>query len=114
MTSLSIKVDDVGLTLCTDDASADDACADDACADDACADDACADDAWPDGADQADPVSRMIQGMQCGHCGGGMEELNAPLTCGCVICDCMCPCWHDCPKHQVEQTDAPQTEMKKE
>ena len=60
-----------------------------------------------------DTVSTMIQGMECGHCGGGMEELHAPLTCGCVICNCMCPCWHDCPKH-AEEPDPPQTEMKKE
>ena len=48
--------------------------------------------------DYVDPVTNLILGMQCAHCGGGLEELHAPLTCGCVICNCMCPCWHECPK----------------
>ena len=96
MTSLTIEVDDVDLTLCTEDAPADETCA----------------------AGQPDTVSMMIDGIQCGHCGGGMEELHAPLTCGCAICNCLCPCWHDCPKFDREEEepgpDAPQTEMKKE
>jgi hypothetical protein len=86
--------------------------------------------------DYVDPVTDLILGMQCAHCGGGLEELHAPLTCGCVICNCMCPCWHECPKgtpctesqtctdqHEQpsavrqpchEQMSCPETEMKRE
>ena len=35
---------------------------------------------------------------KCDHCGGESDKMGPPLTCGCTICDCMCPKWHTCPK----------------
>ena len=36
--------------------------------------------------------------LRCNHCDKQIYELHAPLTCGCIICDCMCENWTICPK----------------
>ena len=39
-----------------------------------------------------------LYALRCNHCDKPIYELHAPLTCGCVICDCMCEKWSICPK----------------
>ena len=36
--------------------------------------------------------------LKCNHCDKPIYELHAPLSCGCIICDCMCENWTICPK----------------
>lgn len=61
-----------------------------------------------------DPVTPSIEWMRCAHCEKEIREIHAPLTCGCVICDCMCPNWHLCPKDTDSEAVVPSTDMKKE
>ena len=39
-----------------------------------------------------------LYNIKCNHCDKPIYELHAPLTCGCIICDCMCENWSKCPK----------------
>ena len=40
--------------------------------------------------------------LKCSHCSKPITELHAPLTCGCIICNCLCPNWSQCPKMDKE------------
>jgi len=51
----------------------------------------------PNQADMTDEQSPLPK-VKCDHCGGDTDNMGPPLTCGCTVCDCMCPKWHICPK----------------